>query len=182
MLSDLIITKQLCLEPLHSRHLDAYRDFLLSNRAAFEPWSPLLTDAYYSKENIKKKIEDDCARQHKGQAYFWVARRQDSQQIIADVRYTTVIRGILQSCFLAYKVAPEYQRQGIATEMVAHTIRHMFDVVGLNRIEAHIMPRNLPSCALIEKLGFEYEGLAKRYLLIRGKWEDHKRYALVKST
>lgn len=182
MLSDLIITTRLRLEPLQAAHLNAYRDFVLDNRAAFEPWSPLLADEYYTLDNQRKKIEDDYARRQKGQGYFWVARMSEGGPIVADVRFTTVIRGILQSCFLAYKVAPEFQNQGIATEMVAHTIRYMFDVVGLNRIEALIMPHNLASCALIEKLGFEYEGLAKQYLLIRGRWEDHKRYALVKPT
>jgi [ribosomal protein S5]-alanine N-acetyltransferase len=35
------------------------------------------------------------------------------------------------------------------------------------------MPRNGASLRVAEKLGFENEGLGKKYLKINGKWEDH---------
>lgn len=35
------------------------------------------------------------------------------------------------------------------------------------------MPHNKPSLDLARRLGFEYEGLAKKYLKINNKWEDH---------
>ena len=49
----------------------------------------------------------------------------------------------------------------------------IFKELKLHRIEANIMPRNRHSMNLVKKLGFEYEGLAKKYLKINGKWEDH---------
>jgi ribosomal-protein-alanine N-acetyltransferase len=38
---------------------------------------------------------------------------------------------------------------------------------------ANYMPRNDRSGRLLERLGFEKEGIAKRYLKIDGLWEDH---------
>lgn len=43
----------------------------------------------------------------------------------------------------------------------------------LHRIEANIMPHNKASLRVVEKQGFQFEGLAKKYLKIDGKWEDH---------
>jgi ribosomal-protein-alanine N-acetyltransferase len=32
---------------------------------------------------------------------------------------------------------------------------------------------------VLEKLGFEYEGLSRRYLKIAGVWEDHIHYVML---
>jgi ribosomal-protein-alanine N-acetyltransferase len=48
-----------------------------------------------------------------------------------------------------------------------------FGKLALHRIEANIMPRNTASMRVVAKLGFYDEGLAKSYLKINGKWEDH---------
>ena len=49
----------------------------------------------------------------------------------------------------------------------------------LHRIEARIMPSNISSIKLIEKLDFHNEGLAKSSIKINGKWEDHFVYAYI---
>jgi len=52
------------------------------------------------------------------------------------------------------------------------------EVAGLHRVQAGVMPRNVRSIRVIEKLGMRFEGLAERYLLINGVWEDHQLYAV----
>jgi ribosomal-protein-alanine N-acetyltransferase len=51
-------------------------------------------------------------------------------------------------------------------------------VVGLHRIEICIRPENAPSLRIVEKLGFRYEGLRRRYIHINGGWRDHFTFAL----
>ena len=38
---------------------------------------------------------------------------------------------------------------------------------------ANYMPHNSRSAALLFRLGFEKEGVARSYLKIAGKWQDH---------
>ena len=38
---------------------------------------------------------------------------------------------------------------------------------------ANYIPRNQRSETLLDNLGFAKEGVAIKYLLINGKWEDH---------
>ena len=45
--------------------------------------------------------------------------------------------------------------------------------------EADIRPENVPSQRLVERLGFQQEGLLRRYLDIDGDWRDHLAYALL---
>jgi ribosomal-protein-alanine N-acetyltransferase len=52
---------------------------------------------------------------------------------------------------------------GIMTEALGAVIDLGFNVMGLNRIEAVVMPENLPSLLLLEKLGFFNEGVLKEY-------------------
>ena len=59
------------------------------------------------------------------------------------------------------------------TEALCVTIAHAFGAMGLHRIEANIIPHNVPSLRLAGKLGYYHEGLALKYLKINGRWEDH---------
>jgi len=43
---------------------------------------------------------------------------------------------------------------------------------------AAIVPRNAASRRVAHKLGLRDEGVAERFLQIRGVWEDHVRYAI----
>jgi len=52
-------------------------------------------------------------------------------------------------------------------------VKFIFNTVGLHRIEANIMPRNISSLKVVEKLGFQNEGLSPNYLKINAMWEDH---------
>jgi [ribosomal protein S5]-alanine N-acetyltransferase len=62
---------------------------------------------------------------------------------------------------------------------VLAVIPHAFDVLRLHRIEAAAQPENIGSVRLLERCGFEREGLARRYLKINGEWQDHLLFALL---
>jgi ribosomal-protein-alanine N-acetyltransferase len=61
---------------------------------------------------------------------------------------------------------------------VALATDHCFFGVGLHRMEICIRPENGPSLRVVEKLGFRYEGLRRRYIHINGDWRDHYCFGL----
>lgn len=89
------------------------------------------------------------------------------------VHLSQISRGVFLSCFLGYHMDQDFLRKGYMTEAVAAVVDYAFGPLGLHRVEANVMPRNLPSLSLLRKLGFEEEGLARDYLKICGQWEDH---------
>jgi RimJ/RimL family protein N-acetyltransferase len=65
-------------------------------------------------------------------------------------------RGMVE---IGYSVLPEFQRQGLATEMVAGIIRWAKHRPEVRRIEAEINANNIPSVRVLEKNGFVYVGV-----------------------
>ncbi len=64
---------------------------------------------------------------------------------------------------LGYELARPYWRQGIMTEALAAILGFGFREVGVNRIQAVLMPGNEASVKLLEKLGFQREGMLRQY-------------------
>jgi len=56
--------------------------------------------------------------------------------------------------------------------------RFAFEELHLHRVQAAIVPRNIASRRVVEKLKLRDEGTAERYLEINGIWEDHIRFAM----
>ena len=46
-------------------------------------------------------------------------------------------------------------------------------------MEICLRPENAPSLRVVEKLGFRYEGLRRRFIHINGDWRDHFCFGLV---
>jgi RimJ/RimL family protein N-acetyltransferase len=65
---------------------------------------------------------------------------------------------------IGYSLDPKFQGQGLASEALRLALAHAFDTLRYRRVEADVDPRNVPSCRLLERLGFRLEGL------LRARW------------
>ncbi|MBG6108386.1 GNAT family N-acetyltransferase [Frigoribacterium sp. CG_9.8] len=87
--------------------------------------------------------------------------------------------GSLSSATIGYWVSERFAGKGVTPTAVALAADYAFFQVGLHRLEICIRPENAPSLRVVEKLGFRYEGLRRRYIHINGNWRDHFCFALV---
>src|SRR4029453_125487 len=94
------------------------------------------------------------------------------------VTLNEIVRRAFQSATMGYWIGREFARQGLMTEAVSLMLAHAFTTLKLHRVEANMIPRNTPSRSLARACGLRYEGTAKRYLQIAGKWKDHQRWAI----
>lgn len=81
---------------------------------------------------------------------------------------------------LGYDLAQRYWRQGIMFEALTAVLNYAFTTMQMNRLEAFVMPKNKPSSQLLEKLGFQNEGLMREYGYWRGEFHDLVLYSLLK--
>lgn len=63
----------------------------------------------------------------------------------------------LEEVDIGYRFFPEYWGQGIATEAAAACLEFGFTTIGLSRVIGLVIPENLASIRVLEKLGFEFE-------------------------
>jgi ribosomal-protein-alanine N-acetyltransferase len=78
---------------------------------------------------------------------------------------------------LGYWMSQHEAGKGIMTEAVNLLVPHAFEALRLDRIEAACLPANIASVRVLEKAGFQREGLARDYLAINGKRCDHALFA-----
>jgi len=86
--------------------------------------------------------------------------------------------GSLSSASIGYWVAERFAGRNITPTAVALATDHCLFSIGLHRMEICIRPENAPSLRVVEKLGFRYEGLRRRFIHINGDWRDHFCFAL----
>ncbi|MFD1356950.1 GNAT family N-acetyltransferase [Fictibacillus halophilus] len=79
-----------------------------------------------------------------------------------------------------FELSKEYWGKGIASEALEAVVRYGFQHLELERVEALIEPANLPSQRLVEKAGFQREGLLRHYEFTCGKFDDLYIYSLLK--
>lgn len=83
---------------------------------------------------------------------------------------------------MGYYIAEPHWGRGIGTEAVKETCRYIFDHTDIIRIFAEPFAYNVPSCRVLEKAGFQCEGILRKNAVKNGKVQDMKMYALIKET
>nr|WP_255508280.1 GNAT family protein [Exiguobacterium sp. Helios] len=86
-----------------------------------------------------------------------------------------------QRAELGFELSPGHWGKGLAQEAVRAVLAHGFNEWDLNRIEALVLPDNTASQRLLERLGFQREGLLRQYEKTRGQFDDLYMYSLLKT-
>jgi len=81
---------------------------------------------------------------------------------------------------LGYYIAEPDWGQGHGTRAVKQICELVFETTDIIRIFAEPFARNLGSCRILEKAGFQLEGLLRKNAIKNGQTEDMKLYALVR--
>jgi len=82
---------------------------------------------------------------------------------------------------VGYWIGKPYWNRGYCTEAARAVVRYGFDVLGLNRIEAHHFARNPASGRVLQKLGMKPEGCLRQSVKKWDRFEDVQLYAVLKS-
>ena len=82
---------------------------------------------------------------------------------------------------IGYFVDEAYWGRGIASRAVVMAERIAFEEKNIVRIEILMVKKNKASIRVAEKCGYKKEGIAKKKLLLFGKYEDAYVYAKIKT-
>jgi ribosomal-protein-alanine N-acetyltransferase len=170
-----VTTERLVIRPLVPDDAARMVAFATTNREHLAPWEPLRTDYYFTVNYWLQEIAHAREEMLADRALrmIMLLRAHPEGAVIGRINYNNIVRGVFQATHLGYALDESSQGQGLMSEALAATNQLMFDTLGLHRIMANYMPNNARSGTLLERLGFEKEGLARQYLQIAGRWEDH---------
>ena len=167
-------TERLLLLPAAQPQAQMVADYYCRNKAFFEPFDPQREPNFFTAEYQRRLLVQDEENRERAVGFrFYIVPKEQPGQIIGMVALNNVVWGSFCSCFLGYKLDKDWLRQGLMSEAVNECVRIAFEELGLHRIEANIMPRNIASLGVVRRCGFVEEGLARKYLKINGVWEDH---------
>lgn len=167
---------ELTLRPVRVRDTRELERVLLAHREWLQPWeasNPRGTGAWDVRAGIKNLLEQ--ARNFQSLPFVL----EVEGRIVGQLTVSGIMYGAMSSATLGYWVSPEVAGRGIAPTAVALATDYCFQELGLHRMEICIRPENAKSLRVVEKLGFRYEGLRRRYIHIDGDWRDHVCFAVL---
>jgi ribosomal-protein-alanine N-acetyltransferase len=149
------------------------RDFLT-------PWEPVWPSDDLTRSSFRRRLRRYAREIEEDLGYpFFVFRERDGA-LAGGINLGHVRRGVAQTAALGYWAGKPFAGQGLIGAGVRGVLDFAFSDLGLNRVEAACLPVNLASIRLLENVGFQREGVARRYLCIAGAWQDHVLYAILR--
>lgn len=148
--------------------------YLTANKTHFEQWEPTRDADFYSQERCLERI-DKILKTSTSRYFVFVT----DNKIAAHCEFSQIVYGPFQACYMGYGVSKEFEGKGVAHQLCSYAIEHAFSTLKLHRIMANYMPSNHRSHKLLQRLGFQKEGVALKYLKIAGVWEDHVLTSLI---
>ncbi len=149
------------------------------SRAFLEPFEPEWSADEFSARAWRARMRQWAEDSRSGSAFTFFIRARDGGRLLGGLSVFNVRHGAAESGQIGYWMNEDDAGRGVMPEALALLMPFCFDTLGLRRVEAACIPENRRSARVLEKCGFEYEGLVRSYLRINGVRRDHRLYALV---
>ncbi len=173
-----VLTDRLELRVLNKHDAEQVLDFYIRNRDIVEKYEPVLGEDFYTLSHQKKVLDYEYQNIMKlVMLRYWIFEKNHPDKIIGTVSYRNIVKPIYASCTVGYKMDRDFMNRGYCSEALSKTIPVLVSELGIHRFEALILPDNEPSIHMVEKLGFQYEGVLRDKIIINGERRDHCMYA-----
>lgn len=153
---------------------EAMARFLAENFPGhLDRWSPPAAPAHFTAGFWAERLAASVEEFQADRSVRFVLHPRGDDAIIGTCNYTHIVRGAFHACNLGYQIARDHEGRGLMVEALRATNEFMFEMMRLHRIMANYRPENARSEAVLRRLGFTREGVARDYLFIDGAWRDH---------
>ena len=169
------------LEIYDAAHQDRWVAVRSASRDFIAPWEPEWDKSSDKPHAFRArlKLHQEEWKQKRGLGLLMVLNTDSARPVVGGVSISNIRYGVNMSANLGYWTGAEYTRNGYMFEALNLALDFCFDTLRLRRIQAATLLHNTPSMSLLEKLGFQPEGVAREMLCINGRWQDHQCFALL---
>ena len=156
-----------------------FTKLLSANKKYWSIFEPRQEPGFYTVSVQRDKIRESLFQMRDRREYNFGIFKYDSGQLIGHISLYSIKRLPFSSGFIGYSIDEKHTGKGIGSEAVRLVTEFSFERVGLHRVEAYVSPRNKGSIIVLERAGYQLEGLLRQLLYINGVWEDHYMYAMI---
>jgi [ribosomal protein S5]-alanine N-acetyltransferase len=178
-LQPLVQGRGLHLRPPVASDYAAWAELRNMSRDHLTPWEPQWSRDELSRSAFRRRLRFYNREIKEDLGYALFIFRDFDHALLGGLTLSNVRRGVTQAASLGYWLGAPHAGRGLMTEAVATTLPFVFDELKLHRLEAACLPHNAASVRVLQKNGFQHEGLARRYLRIDGIWRDHLLFAIL---
>lgn len=143
------------------------------------PWEPVWPRDDLTRPAFRARLRRYGSEVRSGTGYPFFIMRNADDALLGGITLGNIRRGVAQNGQIGYWIGERFSGKGYMSEAVALVCELAFARNGLHRLEAACIPDNGKSIRLLEKNGFEREGVLRAYLKINGRWRDHVLYACI---
>ena len=153
---------------------EASRDYL-------QPWEPTWAQDDLTRAAYKRRLSIYAREMELGTAYPFFVLDRTTSALMGAITLSNIRRGVAETATLGYWIGRPYAGEGRGTAAVGTILDFAFNRLNLHRVEAACVPHNHASRRVLEKSGFQYEGMARAYLKINAVWADHLLFAVLEN-
>jgi len=144
-------------------------------------------EIYCTTYNIQREFDPEHARwwikfnancRRTGTSYEFGIFEKSTDRLVGNIGIVNV-NSRCRHATLAYYVHPDFWNKGIATEAGKIILDYAFGILEMNRVGAVCMVDNHASRRVLDKLGFEFEGIARQEIMKDGIYYDVAHYGLL---
>ena len=159
----------------------AWADLRRSSEPHLHPWEPEWAADELTRFAYRRRLRQYTRDVANDAGYAFFICRHGDHVLLGGITLSNVRRGVSQAASVGYWVGARHAGQGVMSEALRTLLPFAFDYLRLHRLEAACLLHNAPSIRVLEKMGFQREGLARGYLKIHGHWQDHVLFALTEN-
>jgi RimJ/RimL family protein N-acetyltransferase len=142
--------------------------------ARFQSWEP------QSLKEVRAFIEGNSKQEFNSPGWYQVGIALRDDRLIGDCGIH-VLQSDQRVVEIGITIAPAAQSKGHASEALNALLNLLFMQVGKHRVFASVDPRNLPSMALMNRLGMRQEAHFVQSLWFKDAWADDVVFAMLAS-
>jgi len=173
----ILLTDRLRLRPPRLDDQRAWSALREASRTFLQPWEPRWPNDHLSRSAFKRRVRWAVTEANAERAYALLLFDRNDDTLVGGITISNIRRGPSRSASLGYWVGAAHARQGYMRDAVERVAEFCFKTLGLVRLEAACLEDNTASRGLLERCGFQVEGVVRGYLEVNGTVRDHVLYA-----
>jgi ribosomal-protein-serine acetyltransferase len=170
-------TERLLLFPLDATDSKDLWNSVESSRAHLEPWLPWVP-FNIDQESSARYAEASAADWDAARACRFAIREKNGRRFVGVIGLEAFAH-LHESVELGYWLKVDSTGRGLMTEAGRAVLDWAFRTVNAHRVRVAAATDNHASLAVIRRLAFRFEGVARQAERCNGRWLDHAVFALL---